>query len=137
MSGVRTALDALHDDGWLTCVGASGSHERIRLTLGLTGLLPLFEGRIFSAQDVTRGKPSPDLFLHAAERVGFAPGDTIVVEDSPAGVVAARAARMRVIGYAGLTPAPLLRDADVVIDEMAALPDAVESLGPVTYRGRA
>lgn len=99
--GVEKAIVDLHGMGWTTCVGSSGSHERIRLTLGLTGLLPLFDGRIFSAQDVLNGKPAPDLFLHAAAQLEADPNRTVVIEDSPAGVRAARAAGMRVIDTQG------------------------------------
>jgi beta-phosphoglucomutase-like phosphatase (HAD superfamily) len=73
----------------------------MRLTLGLTGLLPLFEHALFSATMVARGKPFPDLFLHAASTMGFAPGDCVVVEDSVAGTVAGVAAGMRVYAYCG------------------------------------
>lgn len=125
--GVEKAILELHEQGWATCVGSSGSHDRIRLTLGLTGLLPLFEGRIFSAQDVPRSKPSPDLFLHAAKTMGVRPERTIVVEDSPSGVRAARAAGIRVIAYAGLTPAGLLGAADTVVTDMAELTQAIRS----------
>lgn len=83
-----------------TCVASSGSQEKMRLTLGLTGLRERFEGRIFSADEVERGKPAPDLFLFAAERMGAAPQDCVVVEDSPFGARAARAAGMRALGYA-------------------------------------
>ena len=73
----------------------------MRLTLGLTGLLPLFEHALFSATMVARGKPFPDLFLHAASTMGFAPGDCVVVEDSVAGTVAGVAVGMRVYAYCG------------------------------------
>jgi HAD superfamily hydrolase (TIGR01509 family) len=80
-------------------VASSSSHEKLRLTLGLTGLWTRFEGHIYSAYEVEHGKPAPDLFLHAAAREGFEPGDCIVIEDSPAGVAAAHAADMRVLHY--------------------------------------
>ncbi|MDP9383843.1 MAG: HAD family hydrolase [Actinomycetota bacterium] len=102
VEGIEAALDALGDAR--TCVASSGEHERIRRTLGRTGLLHRFEGRIFSATDVARGKPAPDLFLHAAARMGADPARCAVVEDSPVGVAAALAAGMRVLGYAGRTP---------------------------------
>jgi len=81
----------------------------MRLTLGLTGLYDRFKGRIFSATEVARGKPEPDLFLYAASRMGALPRDCIVIEDSANGVRAARAAGMRVMAYAGgVTPAAKL-----------------------------
>jgi HAD superfamily hydrolase (TIGR01509 family) len=127
VAGVKEAILELQEQGWATCVGSSSSHARLRLTLGLTGLLLLFEGRIFSAQDVRHGKPAPDLFLHAAEVLGARPDQTIVVEDSPSGVEAARAAGMGVIAYAGLTPAGLLGAADAVVTDMAELTGAIHS----------
>lgn len=114
--GVAAAIDAIPIRN---CVASSGSHVKIRTTLGLTGLLPRFEGRIFSAEDVANGKPSPDLFLHAAASMGVAPAECIVVEDSRFGVQAARAAGMRVLGYAGgLTPAAWLAGATAVFTDM-------------------
>jgi HAD superfamily hydrolase (TIGR01509 family) len=107
------------------CVASSGTHERIETALTTVGLLTRFQGRIFSAQDVPRGKPHPDLFLYAAERMGAEPGRCLVVEDSPYGVTAAKRAGMTVIGYAGLTPAERLAEADIVIERMADLPDTI------------
>jgi HAD superfamily hydrolase (TIGR01509 family) len=98
VDGIVEALDGIRIP---TCVASSGTHERMRFTLGKTGLYERFAGRIFSASEVTRGKPAPDLFLHAAERMGVAPAHCAVVEDSRFGVEAARAAGMRVFGYAG------------------------------------
>lgn len=124
--GVLTAIDAIP---MRSCVASSGSHAKIRTTLGLTGLLPRFEGRIFSAEDVDEGKPSPDLFLHAASTMGVDPAGCIVIEDSRFGVQAARAAGMRVLGYAGgLTPPDWLSDANAVFLDMAELPALVESI---------
>ena len=98
VDGIPEALDALTLP---TCVASSGSHEKMRHTLGRTGLYGRFEGRIFSATEVARGKPAPDLFLHAAQRMGVDPSACAVIEDSRPGVLAARAAGMRAFGYAG------------------------------------
>ena len=119
--GVRQALDAIAIP---TCVASSGTHEKIRYTLGLTGLYERFAGRIFSASDVLHGKPAPDLFLHAASRMGVAPAVCAVVEDSRYGVEAARAAGMRAFGYAGgLAPRSSLEGSHtVVFDDMRELP---------------
>ncbi|MFD9335578.1 HAD family hydrolase [Streptomyces sp. NPDC060028] len=108
-----------------TCVASSGSHEKMRHTLGRTGLYAHFEGRIYSASEVSRGKPAPDLFLHAARQMGFDPQVCAVVEDSGPGVHAARAAGMRVFGYSGgPTPAERLEGpATVVFDDMRKLPE--------------
>ena len=121
VEGIHEALAGL---GNATCVASSGTHEKMKRTLGLTGLLPFFDGRIYSATEVERGKPAPDLFLHAAQRSGVEPHRCVVVEDSRAGIAAARAAGMRSLGYAGgLTPASWLAGPDtVVFDDMAALP---------------
>ncbi len=99
IEGVREAIDELEAAGTERCVASSGAEEKIRLTLGTTGLLELFEGRIFSATEVERGKPAPDLFLWAAETTGHAPERCAVVEDTPVGIEAARAAGMTALAY--------------------------------------
>lgn len=119
VAGVEAALDDLHIP---TCVASSGTHERIRLALTTTGLLSRFEDRIFSAEDVRQGKPAPDLLLHAAAVMGAEPARCAVVEDSPLGVQAARAAGMTVFGYAAVTGAERLADSSAVFTSMAALP---------------
>jgi HAD superfamily hydrolase (TIGR01509 family) len=121
--GVRDALERIDLP---CCVASSGSHEKMRWTLGHTGLLDRFSGRIFSATEVEHGKPAPDLFLHAAARMGWEPSDCAVVEDSPAGVEAAFAAGMTAFGYAGRTPAAQLQPARVFTD-MAELPALLQS----------
>ncbi|MCI9870481.1 HAD family hydrolase [Arthrobacter humicola] len=107
-----------------TCVASNSRHARLEQTLGLTGLLPRFSGRIFSAEDVRDGKPAPDLFLHAAQTMGVPPKRCLVVEDSRFGVQAARAAGMRVLGYAGgLTPPEWLEGPQTtVFKDMEELP---------------
>jgi HAD superfamily hydrolase (TIGR01509 family) len=128
--GVELALDHLDVRGLGTCVASSGTHDKMRLSLGLTGLFDRFEGRIFSATEVDRGKPAPDLFLHAAAATGVEPGRCLVVEDSRSGVAAARAAGMRSLGYAGgLTPASWLEGpGTTVFDDMASLGEVLASL---------
>ncbi len=103
IDGVVEALDAIELSA---CVASSSSHERLRHTLGLTGLFDRFRGRIFSAEDVEHGKPAPDLFLHAAAALGADPTRCAVVEDSPFGLEAARAAGMRAFAYAAHRPPP-------------------------------
>lgn len=83
------------------CVASSSSPRWIRAALETTGLLGLFEPHLFSAAMVAEGKPAPDLFLYAAEEMGVEPLDCLVIEDSVAGIAAARAAGMRVLGFAG------------------------------------
>jgi len=83
------------------CLASSSQMARIDLALQSTGLSSYFVGRIFNAAMVARGKPAPDLFLHAAHVMGVAPAHAIVIEDSPAGIEAAKRAGMRVIGFTG------------------------------------
>ncbi|MER8183016.1 HAD family hydrolase [Kitasatospora sp. NPDC094015] len=125
VDGIVVALDALDGLGVRYCVASSGSHAKMRHTLGRTGLYERFAGRIFSATEVARGKPAPDLFLYAAERMGAEPGRCGVVEDSRPGVEAARAAGMRSFGYAGgVTPAErLVGPGTVVFEDMRGLPE--------------
>ena len=120
---VRGVTEALERIPLRRCVASSGAHEKMRLTLGLTGLLETFRGSIFSATEVARGKPHPDLFLHAAERMGTPPERCTVVEDSLPGVQGARAAGMRVLGYVERSDAVALRRAGAqTFDTMADLP---------------
>ncbi|WP_432746608.1 HAD family hydrolase [Streptomyces sp. JH002] len=124
MPGVVELLDALDARGLPYCVASSGNHRRIRHSLTHSGLWPRFAGRIFSADDVAHGKPAPDLFLHAARTMGAAPADCLVIEDSPAGVDAALAAAMPVIGYTGgpTTPAELAHATHGVLDDLRNVP---------------
>lgn len=124
LTPVPGILDALDDIAIATCVASSGTHEKMRYTLGLTGLYDRFAGRIFSVTEVAHGKPAPDLFLHAANQMGTPPADCAVVEDSRYGIEAARAAGMRAFGYAGgLTPRHRLEGpGTVVFDDMHELP---------------
>ncbi|OEV13417.1 HAD family hydrolase [Streptomyces nanshensis] len=111
VDGVAEVLAGLEEGGVPYCVASSGSHERIRVALRGTGLYERFgEGRIFSADDVGRGKPAPDLFLLAAEKMGVRPERCAVVEDSPLGVRAGVAAGMDVYGFTAMTPATRLGD---------------------------
>jgi HAD superfamily hydrolase (TIGR01509 family) len=128
VEGVVEALDRI---ALPSCVASSGTHEYLRYTLGLTGLYERFAGRIFSVEDVTRGKPAPDLFLHAAERMAAEPSRCVVVEDSRAGVQAARAAGMRVLAFGGgLTPTQLLEGPGTALfEDMRELPQLLEELG--------
>jgi HAD superfamily hydrolase (TIGR01509 family) len=100
---LRAMPHAAHALTWLRgpkCVASSSPPDRIRASLETTGLARFFDF-LFSASDVANGKPAPDLFLHAASRMGVQAADCIVVEDSPAGVTAATAAGMAAIGFVG------------------------------------
>ncbi|MFF5855751.1 HAD family hydrolase [Streptomyces sp. NPDC012751] len=125
--GVTEVLERLAADGVPYCVASSGSHARIRVGHRTTGLDRWFgQDRVFSSEDVGRGKPAPDLFLHAAERMGVAPGRCAVVEDSPLGVRAAVAAGMDVYGYTAMTPAAKLAEANQLFPAMADLLDLLK-----------
>ncbi|MFE7896706.1 HAD family hydrolase [Streptomyces sp. NPDC057424] len=124
VDGASDVLEKLAADGVPYCVASSGSHERIRVGHRTTGLDRWFDdGRIFSSQDVGRGKPAPDLFLYAAERMGVAPERCVVVEDSPLGVRAAVAAGMDVYGFTAMTPAEKLAGAGRLFSDMGELAD--------------
>jgi HAD superfamily hydrolase (TIGR01509 family) len=98
MPGIMAVLQELPQP---RCVASGSAPERLRHSLLLTGLLAHFDPHIFSATQVARGKPAPDLFLFAAQRMRATPQDCLVIEDSVPGVQAAAAAGMRVIGFAG------------------------------------
>ena len=123
VTGVVEVLDALDAAGIPHGVASNGEYEKMRTTLGTTGLLARLDGRYYSAVDVARPKPAPDLFLHVAQQLGLAPARTLVVEDSPLGVLGAHAAGMTVIGYAELvSPERLMAaGADHTIHDMREL----------------
>ncbi|MFD4577819.1 HAD family hydrolase [Streptomyces sp. NPDC058417] len=127
VAGVEAVLERLAADGVPYCVASSGSHERIRVGHRATGLTRWFDDeRIFSSQDVGKGKPAPDLFLHAAARMGVAPERCVVVEDSPLGVQAALAAGMDVYGFTAMTPPAKLAGATGLFTAMTELPDLLK-----------
>lgn len=122
IEGIHQALDLIRQP---YCVASNGPLEKLTHALGLTQLYTRFEGRIFSAYEVGHWKPDPGLFLHAARTLGTDPARCVVVEDSVTGVTAAKAAGMRVLGYAGEGPgaAVTLRAAGAeVFDHMRHLP---------------
>ncbi|WP_158817231.1 HAD family hydrolase [Methylocapsa sp. S129] len=98
IEGVRQAVEGLH---CRVCVASSSPPERIRLALSVAGYGGLFEPHIFSATMAPRGKPHPDLFLHAAHEMGASPDRCLVIEDSAPGVLAAVSAGMDVFGFVG------------------------------------
>lgn len=128
--GVLEVIHACHRQGVRTCIASSGTHDRMRRTLGLTGMYDLFTERIFSATEVSHGKPAPDLFLHAARQMGCDPKACAVVEDSLYGVQAAVAAGMTAYGFAGgLAPARSLAAAGAtVFEDMAELVDLLQQV---------
>jgi HAD superfamily hydrolase (TIGR01509 family) len=124
VDGVHDALDRI---SLPTCVASSSEPNSLHRKLMLTGLHERFAGNIFSASEVANGKPAPDLFLHAAARMGVSPARCVVVEDSRYGVQAARAADMDVLAYAGgLTSAQSLAGVrTTVFDDMHRLPTLI------------
>ncbi len=101
VAGAGEVVAGVSGAGIDVCVASQGKLEKTRLSLELTGLRGLFaEEALFSAESVPRGKPFPDLFLHASACMGAPPEGCVVVEDTPSGVAAGAAAGMRVLGYA-------------------------------------
>ena len=96
VDGARQFIETWRDVP--NCIASSSSPERLALSLEVLDVAALFEGRVFSASNVARGKPHPDIFLHAAERLGVKPADCLVIEDSVGGITAARAAGVTAIG---------------------------------------
>ena len=132
VKGIEDVLDALRT---ASCVASNGSHEIMRLTLGLTNLWHRFPGRVFSAEDVEHAKPAPDVYLHAARTLGVATERCAVVEDSVSGVTAGLAAGMTVFGFSGsVTRAERLAEAGaIVFDSMTDLPALVHSSSPTAH----
>lgn len=123
--GIFAALDALDAARVPYCVASSGEMEKMDITLGSSGLMPRMAGRIYNSSMVARGKPAPDLFLHAANAMGAEPADCVVVEDSVAGVTAGMAAGMRVMAYtaaAYVDREGMRRAGGELFDDMAELP---------------
>ncbi len=124
--GAAAAVELLIAAGVEVCVASQGKLEKTRLSLALTGLSELFpESARFSAHTVPRGKPHPDLFLHAARAMGHEPSGCVVIEDSPSGVTAAVAAGMRCLGYSADSDEQALRQAGAepfgALDELPGL----------------
>ncbi|OCK57785.1 HAD family hydrolase [Bradyrhizobium sp. LMTR 3] len=130
---IYSALDAITQP---VCVASSGSHQRMRISLGRTRLYDRFAPNIFSASQVSNGKPAPDLFLFAAEQMNVAPERCVVIEDSVPGVTGGRAAGMTVLGFHGGSHcqpgyAEMLRAAGAIatFDDMRQLPDLIARIG--------
>lgn len=125
VAGATEAVQRIAAAGVAVCVASQGKLSKTRLTLGLTGLRGLFEEHaLFSAQSVARGKPAPDLFLHAAAVMNETPSRCVVVEDTPSGVAAAVAAGMRALGYGADSDEGALREAGAeVLGSLYALPE--------------
>jgi HAD superfamily hydrolase (TIGR01509 family) len=133
VSHIGAALDEIDR---AVCVASSGSHQRMRVTLGRTLLYDRFAPNIFSASQVANGKPAPDLFLFAARQMNVAPERCIVIEDSAAGIAGAIAAGMPVLGFHGGSHCregygKKLQDAGaaMIFDDMRHLPDLIARIG--------
>lgn len=121
--GAHMAVTTVQRAGLATCVASNGPMRKMDITLVRTGLQPLVEGRIFSAHEVGIAKPDPGLFLYAAQTLGIAPADCVVIEDSASGARAAEAAGMRCLGFTRDTPAAkLTAHGAEPFDDMARLP---------------
>jgi HAD superfamily hydrolase (TIGR01509 family) len=112
------------------CVASSGTHEKMQTTLGITGLLPQFQGKMYSVTQVAHSKPFPDVFLYAASQQGVIPSACAVIEDTPTGVTAGVAAGMTVFGYCALTPRHRLIEAGAhhTFERMRDLPGLLFAL---------
>lgn len=124
---VQAAVETLAARGTAFCVASGADRAKMRLTLGKTGLLRWFDGKLFSGMEVPRTKPAPDVYLLAARTMGADPSRCVVIEDTPTGIAAGVAAGMTVFGYAErMDPARLLAaGAALVFDDMARLPELV------------
>jgi HAD superfamily hydrolase (TIGR01509 family) len=125
--GAADAVRTVAAAGVSVCVASQGKLEKTELTLQLTGLRDLFgPDSVFSAYSVPRGKPHPDLFLHAARAMGASPQQSVVVEDTTLGISGAVAAGMRVFGYAADADERALRDAGAeILWSLDELPEAI------------
>lgn len=122
--GILGVLDQLDARGIPYAMGSNGSDRKMQVTLGqYPGLIDRFQGRLFSGQTLGRPKPAPDLYLHAAQSLGASAADCVVIEDSPTGARAAKAAGIRCYGYAAQSDgARLASEGALVFHSMADLP---------------
>jgi HAD superfamily hydrolase (TIGR01509 family) len=132
LRAVDGIAEALSEITQAVCVASNSRPDGLRWKLELCGLLDRFDGNVFSASQVQNGKPAPDLFLFAAQTMGVEPASCIVVEDSPSGVRAARAAGMRAFAYLGgmVAPEVLEGPGTVLFDDMRALPELIAAEWP-------
>lgn len=125
--GIVPVLDRLDAAGIPYAMGSNGSVKKMHITLGRTGLLDRFEGKLYSGQDMPKPKPAPDVYLKAAEDAGMAPERCAVIEDSAAGARAAVAAGMDCYGFHRETDAyKLFPHSEALFDDMAQLPDLLK-----------
>lgn len=121
--GVWAVLDCLDAAGIPYAVGSNGPHRKMDITLGRTGLTERLAGRVYSREDVATPKPAPDIYLRAAADAGILPERCVVIEDSPSGARAGKAAGMVCFGYVAETPAVRLAPiCDQLFTSMTELP---------------
>jgi beta-phosphoglucomutase len=118
LPGAREWVVRLRRAGWRQAIASSAPRANVDVMLESVGVRDRIDA-VISAEDVSRGKPDPDVFLAAAARLGVPPGNCVVVEDAPAGVEAARRAGMRRIGVNAHTPL----DADIYVRSLLELPE--------------
>lgn len=122
---IEHVIDTLRQADLPWCVASSAKMEKMQLTLGSTGLMRHFQDVLFSATMVERGKPFPDLFLFAADKMGYTPQQCVVIEDSLPGTRAGISAGMRVFSYHGdaySDPAGMKQAGGILFDDMRTLP---------------
>lgn len=122
---IEEVIAAVKNAGLTYCVASSANVEKMHITLGKTGLIGHFEDVLYSASMVARGKPFPDLFLHAAKEMGYEANQAVVIEDSVAGTKAGVAAGMRVFSYCGDEHSDregLIAAGGILFDDMRKLP---------------
>lgn len=128
MDGAVELIESLHADGFGIAVGSSGPPENVALVLDKLDRRPMF-GAVVTGMDVTRGKPDPQVFLLAAQRLGVPPGRCVVVEDAPAGVAAANAAGMPCAAILGTAPPEKLSGARIIVSSLRELtPQRMDAL---------
>ncbi|MEE3717862.1 HAD family hydrolase [Tumidithrix elongata RA019] len=132
LQAISGIADTLKELTLPRCVASNSSPRHIQLVLGLTNLLHHFDGKLYSSHHVDRPKPFPDLYLHAASQMGYAPENCVVIEDSVTGVQAGSAAGMRVLGYApsdrnsSHREALISAGAKLVFEDMRQLPNLLK-----------
>lgn len=122
VSGILPLLDTLDAKGIPYAIGSNGSQQKMQITLGQHNLINRFKGHLYSGQDMDAPKPAPDLYLHAARALGHPPSACVVIEDSPTGARAARAAGIRCLGYAPLGNTALAAEGAELFSNMAEVP---------------
>ena len=128
MPGALELIRALHADGWVLGIGSSGPPGNVELVVEELGLAPLLTATT-NAADVSRGKPDPEVFLIAADRMGVAPARCVVIEDAGHGIEAAHRAGMKAVALTSTHPAAQLAEADRVVSHLGALsPGALDEL---------